>query len=92
MNGRIKRRLKICRKCRRFNEYFWGNESIGCACCKWSSSDMVWLFQDGKVYGNTVDQKLIASRRWCSTDVPENCDFYAEHLVVNCNKDDEKKS
>ena len=52
---------------------------------------MVRLFQDGKFYGNTVDLMLIASRRWCRTDVPENCDFYAEHLVVNCNKDDEKK-
>lgn len=76
----MKRRLELCKLCRKMSP------------CPSLENEVPYYVCDAMYHLTSpsgfflFSEQPMSEKRWMQTDVPKNCDFYAEYFLKECNK------
>lgn len=87
----MNRRFSTCMKCdRMYSVQDYTGNTVGYFCSSEDSMPCAFLIHDDgtvTISGNgSVDDKAVKKRKWGSLEIPNDCTFYAEMFIKECNK------
>lgn len=77
----MKRRFELCKLCRKMSP-----------CPSMVENEESYYVCEAMHYPTSprgfflLSEQPMSEKRWMQTEVPENCDFYAEYFLKECNK------